>query len=270
MSKNDRQTDKFEIDDEILEWEQELGMSLDEFDVEFPSESEIMMTVDALRPHVPRKENKWETLVASVSTVMKHSTREVFYFSPLFWGLNLLFLLIGVTSTLFYEVDPYLIMLYVAPLPTFIGLIEVFKSGNTEMAELEMSFRFSLQEIILSRMVVVGAFNITLNILLTISFAVLIPEVMIGKLILYWATPFTIIAAIMLVVASKFRGAYTLTGGLVVWTAVAVFLAQQDVMERIETVSAVVYILVTVAATIFILIKMSRIYKRGISYEFNH
>jgi len=269
MIKNDRQTIKFEIDDEILELEQELEMSLDEFDVEFPSESEIMMTVDGLRPHVPKIENKWDTLVASVSTVMKYSTREVFYFSPLFWGLNLLFLLIGVTSTLFYEVDPYLIMLYVAPLPTFIGMIEIFKSGNTEMAELEMSFKFSLQEIILSRMVVVGAFNITLNILLTISFAVLQPEVMIGKLILYWATPFTIVTAIMLVVASKFRGSYTLTGGLVVWTVVALFLVQQDVMERIETVSAVVYIFVTVAATIFILIKMSRIYKRGISYEFN-
>ena len=270
MSKNDKLNDKFEIDSDIFELERELGMSLDEFDVEFPSEAEIMMTVNKMRPYVPKKENKWEALVASVSTVLKHSIREVFYFSSLFWGINLLFLLLGVTSTVYFELNPYLVMLYVAPLPTFIGLIEVFKNGNTEMAELEMSFKFSLQEIILSRVIVVGAFNITLNILLTISSAVILPEVMIGKLILYWTTPFTIIAAIMLVVASKFRRAHTLTVGLVVWTVVAVFLAQQDVIARFESISAFAYILVTLVATIFIMIKMSRIYKRGISYEFNH
>ncbi|MCC3358569.1 hypothetical protein [Bacillus sp. REN16] len=265
---NKGQNDKF--DDEIFEWEQELGMSLDEFDVEFPNESEIMMTIDAMRPYVPTKESKWATLVASVSNVLQHSTREVFYFSALFWGLNLLFLLLGVLSVVFYKIDPYVMMLYVAPLPTILGFIEVFKSTNTEMAELEMSFKFSLQEIIFSRMVVVGAFNIILNVFLTISFAILLPEVMIGKFILFWVSPLTVIAAIMLVVATKYRGGYTVTGGLVLWTVAVIAITQQDVIERIETISALAYILVTVAATIFIVVKMINIYKRGISYEFNN
>ncbi|MEH7225965.1 hypothetical protein V7112_19305 [Bacillus sp. JJ1566] len=265
---NKKQNDNF--DEEIFELEQELGMSLDEFDVEFPSESEIMMTIDTMRPYVPVKENKWESLVAGVTNVLRHSTREVFYFSSLFWGLNLLFLLLGVLSVAFYKIDPYLLMLYVAPLPTIVGFIEVFKSTNTEMAELELSFKFSLQEIIFSRMVVVGAFNVALNVLFTISFASLLPEVMLGKLILYWATPLTVIAAIMLVVATKFRRAYTFTGGFVLWTAAAIAITHQDVIERIETVSALAYILVTVAAAIFIVVKMMNIYKRGISYEFNN
>ncbi|MEH7238807.1 hypothetical protein [Bacillus sp. JJ1562] len=265
---NNRQNDNF--DDEIFELEKELGMSLDEFDVEFPSETEIMMTIDAMRPYAPTKESKWETIFASITTVLKHSTREVFYFSSLFWGLNLLFLLLGVLSVLFYKIDPYIIMLYVAPLPTIIGFIEVIKSSNTEMAELEMTFKFSLQEIILSRMVVVGAFNVALNVLLTISLAILLPEVMIGKLLLYWATPFTIIAAIMLVVASKYRQAYNFTGGLVLWTVTVVIMTKNDVIERIETISGLVYILITIAASIFIVVKMINIYKRGISYEFNN
>ncbi|WP_010283166.1 hypothetical protein [Bacillus timonensis] len=268
MSKNEKQNDSF--DDDIFQLEPEIGMFLDEYDVEFPSEAEIMMSIEAMRPYVPSKEKKWEAFVAGVSTVLRHSTREVFYFSSLFWGLNVLFLLLGVSSALIYEIDPYLIMLYVAPLPTIIGLIEVFRSSNTEMAELEMSFKFSLQEIILSRMVVVGTFNIALNVLLTISFAILLPEVMIGKLILYWATPFTMIAAIMLVVASRFRRAYSLTGGLILWTGAVIAISQQEVIERIETISVLGYILVTIAAAIFIIVKMMNIYKRGISYEINN
>ncbi|RFB18036.1 hypothetical protein DZB84_03745 [Bacillus sp. HNG] len=264
---NNRQKDKF--DDEIFELEQELEMSLDEFDVEFPSESELMMTIDAMRPYVPSKESKWEALVASVSNVLMHSTREVFYFSALFWGLNLLFLVFGVLSVFIYKIDPYLIMLYVAPLPTIVGFIEVFKSSNTEMVELELSFKFSLQEIIFSRMLVVGVFNVALNVLLTISFTILLPELMLGKLILYWATPLTIIAAIMLVVSSKYRSAHTFSGGIVLWTVAALALTHQDVIERIETISALAYILVTVVALIFIVVKMMTIYKRGISYEFN-
>ncbi|MFS0823965.1 hypothetical protein [Bacillus sp. 1P02SD] len=264
---NDKQNDNY--DDEIFELEQEVGVSLDEFDVEFPSESELMMTIDAMRPYVPTKESKWETLVASVSNVIMHSTREVFYFSGMFWGLNLLFLAIGVLSVFIYKIDPYLIMLYVAPLPTIVGFIEVFKSSNTEMVELELSFKFSLQEIIFSRMLVVGLLNVTLNVLLTISFAILLPELMLGKFILYWATPLAIIAAIMLVVSSKYRSAHTFSGGLVLWTLAAIALTKQEVIERIETISSLAYILVTVVAMTFIVLKMLNIYKRGISYEFN-
>src|SRR5690606_824378 len=102
-----------------------------------------------------------------------------------------------------------------------------------------------------------------------ICFAMFLPEVIIGKLILYWATPFTVIAAIMLFIASKFRQAYTLTGGLVLWTGTVLMLSQREMLEQLEAISAFVYIFVTVVAVIYIVFKMSNIYKRGISFDFN-
>jgi hypothetical protein len=149
-----------DVDKELFELEQEVLIRLDEYDVEFPSESEIMMTVDAIRPYVPTTENIWKTSYEHLSTIVKHSVNEVFHISPLFWIANSLLLVISLTAIFSVELNPYLAMMFLAPLPTITGLVEVLRSKNNGMAELEMSLKFSWQELIISKMLVVGSFNL--------------------------------------------------------------------------------------------------------------
>ncbi|MDK7669161.1 hypothetical protein [Cytobacillus oceanisediminis] len=261
---------EIDVDKELFELEQEVLIQLDKYDVEFPGESEIMMTVDAIRPFVPVKENIWKTSYEHLSVIVKHSAYEVFHFSPIFWITNSLLLVISLIAIFSVELNPYLAMLFLAPLPTIAGLVEVLRSKNNGMAELEMSLKFSWQELIISKMLVIGGFNLLINIIFTISISVLYPEIWIWKVTLYWLTPFTVISAVSLVIVSKFRQMHMVTGTLTIWVVISTLVSQTTIIEHIENLPATFYILVTAFASAFSIIKMIQIYKRGISYEFNH
>lgn len=263
---------KFDIDmdQELVEIEQEIEFMLDEYDVEFPSEEEMMMTIEAMRPYVPEKVNKWKTVYGRVESILQHSAREVFYITPLFWLLNGVFLLVSIGAVLLTEVNPYLVALVFAPLATITGLLEVLKSKNNGMAELELSLKYNLQELILSKLVIVGGFNLVLNVLLTACISVIYPEIWIGKMALYWITPFTVMSAVSLIVVASTRQSYVITGGLVIWLLMGILLGQSDTLEIIESLPAVFFIVVSVISVIYVVAKMNSIYKRGISYEFNH
>ncbi|WP_227938799.1 hypothetical protein [Alkalihalobacillus deserti] len=274
MSKKKMDKTEFEYDmdydPELDELEREIGLLLDEYDVEYPSESEMMMTIDAIRPYVPVKESKWKNRFEGMSAIMKQSIIEFFYMSPIFWFSNSLFLLIGLSAVLLSEINPYVILLLLGPIPTITGLLEVIKRMNAGMAELEVTFKYSLQEIILSKMVVVGGFNLIINLFLTFSTSFFYQDVVIWKLMLYWITPFTVITAISFVIVSRFRHVYAVTAGLAVWIVFGSMISQSKLVERIESIPIVVHILVSLIAAIVVIIQLNRIYKRGVNYELNH
>ncbi|MCH1627045.1 hypothetical protein [Fredinandcohnia quinoae] len=260
----------YEMDQELVELEQEVMLMLDEYDVEFPSESEITMTINKMRPFVPEKEDKWQVFYEGIHSVLRNSLREIFYMSPLFWIANCLFLLIGVSAVFVAESDPYTTMLLLAPLPTITGLFEVFKSRNTGMAELEMSLKYSLQELILSKMVVVGGFNFLITLVLTASITFIYPTIWVWKLLLYWIAPFTMITAVTLAVVNRIRHIYALSIGLIIWIGVGAMVMQIEFFEKVDHIPTSFYIAISIISAIISIIKLVQIYKRGITYEFNY
>ncbi|WP_075619892.1 hypothetical protein [Paenisporosarcina indica] len=255
---------------ELEELEKELGFMLDEYDVEYPSESEMMRTINAIRPHVPIKLNKRKVIFENISSIMKHSYQEVFNISSLFWVLNSLFLFLGLVAVFAMEQSPYAILMLFAPIPTITGLLEVLKSRNAGMAELEMSLKFSLQEIILSKLVVVGGFNLIINMIFTFSISNFYQEIWIWKLMLYWITPFTVITAVSLLIVNRIRNSYSITAVLVSWIGIGMLLNQTQFVNKIDNMPATIFILITVSAAGFIIFQMKQMYIRGLTYELNH
>ncbi|MGF2616365.1 hypothetical protein FZC84_01100 [Rossellomorea vietnamensis] len=266
---NSRRSDS-PFDLELEELEKEYGLKLEDYDVECPSEEEMMRTIEAIRPYVPVKENRWRSFAENSSTLLKNSYQEIFYFSRLFWLLNVLFLVLGTLAVFAAEQDPYVTMLLLAPLPTITGLFEIMKSKLTGMAELELSFKYSLLEIILSRMLIIGGFNVLINLIATVALSILAQDVWAGKLLLYWMIPFTVVTAISLLIANRLRHMHTVTASLVVWLGAGVVLSNSEVIEKIESVPAGVYVMFIIAASILIIFQAGRLYKRGMNYEFNH
>jgi hypothetical protein len=272
MSKKKMDKTEFEYDmdydPELDELEQEIGLLLDEYDVEYPCESEMMMTIDAIRPYVPVKESKWKNRFEGMTPIMKQSIIVFFYLSPIFWFSNSLFLLIGLSAVLLSEINPYVILLLLGPIPTITGLLEVIKRMNAGMAELEMSFKYSLQQIVLSKMLVVGGFNLLINLFFTcISF--LYHDLLIWKLMLYWVTPFTVITAISFVIVSRYRKVYAVTAGLAIWMVFGSLASRTNIIKKMESISPAVYIFVIFIAATVIIFQISKIQKRGVNYEFN-
>jgi hypothetical protein len=258
------------FDMELENLEKEIGFKLDDYDVEYPSEDEMIRTIQAIRPFVPATENRWKSMWENVWSVMKISYQELFYFSPFFWVLNGLFLSICMYAVFAAGQDPYVSLMLFAPLPSITGLFEILKSRMTGMAELELSFRYSLQEIILSRLFIIGGFNLGMNLIATGALSVFAADIWAGKLLLYWMTPFTIITGISFLIANRIRHVHAITATLAVWLGAGVILSNTVIIEKIEAVPAAVYVLGILTAFIFIILQASRLYKKGVRYEFNH
>jgi hypothetical protein len=259
-----------EMDKCIDDFEQEIGIYLDEYDVEYPAEDRIMMTIDAMKPYVPVRKSRWNTAVKGMAAITKQAYQEVFYMSSLFWIANGLLIAAALTGVLFMEVNPYAMIMMLAPIPTITGLIEVLKSRNAGMAELEMSFKYNFQEIILSKMMVVGGFNLVINLLLTVSLGIFQQQIMIPKLLLYWVTPFTFISALSLLFVSRYRQVYAITAGIVIWLAMSSFLSQPKIIEKIEQIPIELFVAAIAAALLTCMFQAIHIYKRGVSFEVNH
>ncbi|XXM70810.1 hypothetical protein ACQ0QQ_13940 [Lysinibacillus sphaericus] len=267
---NSSRNDDTQLDLELEELEKELRFKLGDYDVEYPSETEMMKTIEAIRPFVPEKEDRWKSYSENIMPLIKNTYREIFYFSPLFWILNSLFLFICSCAVLIADQDPYVTLMLFAPLPTFTGLFEILKSRRTGMAELELSYKFNLQEIILSKMMIIGVFNIGINLIAMVVLSILLPDIWVGKMLLYWMTPFTVMTGISFLFASRVRHVHTVTSTLVVWLGAGLFLSSEEVIEKVESIPAAVYGLVIIAAISFIILQAFRFYKRGAEYEFNH
>ena len=264
---HDPKNNEWDADEDLRELEREVGVVLDAYDVEYPSDTEIAMTIDAIRPYVPIKTNKWKLAFTGIASIINQALREIFYVSSTFWILNGVLLIVGLAVVDLSDKSPYLVLMLLAPVPTLTGVLEVLKSRNTEMAELELSFKNSLQEIIISRMAVIGVFNMLFNIISTIGISYLDEGIWIWKLILYWITPFTVITALSFVLVSKFRHVSAVTIGITVWIGFGIVTSQSDFVEKIESIPAIYYAGIAVTAIIFVIVQIRRFYIKGISFE---
>jgi hypothetical protein len=263
-------THEHNLDRQIEDLEQEIESLLDEYDVEYPGEDQIMMTIDAMKPYVPVRKNRWKAAFKGMGVITKQAYQEVFYISSLFWIANGLLMTAALIGVIIANVNPYLMIMLLAPIPTITGLIEVLKSRNAGMAELEMSFKYSFQEIILSKMMVVGGFNLIINLFLTFSLGMFHQEILVSKLLLYWLAPFTCVSALSLLFVRRFRHIYAVTAAVVVWIAFSGFISEPAIIERVESLPAELYVAIVAAALLTCMFQTIHIYKRGVSYEVNH
>lgn len=164
----------------------------------------------------------------------------------------------------------YFTIMLLAPIPTIVGVLEMMKSKSSGMMELELSLKYSWQELILARMLVVGGFNVGIDLVFMLGISLMMPQVWLGKLLLFWLTPFTVLMAVSLVIVSRFRKLHVVTATLVCWIGLSTVIQETELHQLMVEIPPVVYVAVIAVASVFIIFNMTRIYKRGISYEFNH
>lgn len=252
MSKK-RQIKKQDMENEWASFDAEMKHALNHYSVEYPDESQIQRTINTLRPYVPQKKL---LLKRQLQLLIFMAVQEFSYINPLFWITNSTLFVIGCILILTGQSNPYLLSMSIAPIPFILGVTEIFKSWQQNMHELELTTKHSLQEIMLSKMVLIGVFNILLNVLTTLVVSLIIPNVWIWKLILYWLTPFTVIAAFTFLIASKFRNGYVAAvASLVIWLSIISGMAISENiklwLENMQTINCLLLILLSVALLVW-------------------
>ncbi|MEK3890338.1 hypothetical protein [Bacillus sp. FSL K6-3431] len=174
----------------------ELEDLLTEFSIEYPDEEEIEQTIMQLHQYVPNK--KKNPLTRFIPTPLRNAFIDSLQFSRSFWISNLVYLAIGLSFVFLIDANPYMTLFYLAPLPVLIGLIDIFRSRDEGMIELELSFKFSHSDLILSKLTIVGIFNLACTLFLIIVFNIFAKPLILIDLLQYWAAPYTAIIALSL------------------------------------------------------------------------
>lgn len=180
---------------------------LDQYIVEFPNEFEIDATIHSLRQYVPQKQTASTIFLKRLKKLLNHSKTEVFFMGKSYWIISIILFIIGYFVTITSAQDPIITLVFLAPIPFVFGLVEVFKSRDQGLLEMEMACKFSAHEVMLARLLLVSLFNLTLNTLLTLAFSSYIMTTTLLQVTMLWLTPFTLFTACLLWISMHIRSA---------------------------------------------------------------
>lgn len=236
---------------------------LEEITIEYPSEDEVDRTIYALYEHMPAQKKQLKDYFEEMMNILRLSAQELLQFSLTFWLANLAFVLIGIAGTAYLDSSPYLTLLILAPLPFLTGLIEVFKLKDPGMLELEATTKYSLENLLFSRLLLVGVYNFLLNALLIVwLYYAEGLSLIVSQLFIYWIMPVSVLAALGLFVTLKFRGMLSSPALLSVWLAAGFGLSQiPGGADFLRNISIWVSTLVILCSILAIGIQLKRIKK---------
>lgn len=179
---------------------------LNQYIVQFPDEYEINGTIDSLRQYVPTKQPIFNKFRQRFLKLMQQAKMEVHFIRKAYWMISIALYITGYFATISKVYNPITTLIILGPIPFTIGLLEVFKSRDQGLFEMEMACKFSANEIILARLLLTGFFNLILNTLLTLAFSPFFKTTTLLNIVLLWFTPFTLFTAIALWLSMKTRG----------------------------------------------------------------
>jgi len=145
------------------------------------------------------------------------------------------------------SINPYKVIMSISPIPLLLGLIEVFKGKENNMLELELSFKISGKEIIISRIIIIGIFNIILNTVMSLLFFKSGIDVELLKINILWIVPFVWINLITFIIAKNIRGYYVSLGAISFWILlVSILFKNEYFIQKIMYINMAVYMTMVV------------------------
>ncbi|ADU29481.1 hypothetical protein [Evansella cellulosilytica] len=242
---------------------EELEAELDHYLVKYPDDSMLDETIDTLRQYVPIKQKKSIYYRDRFMTLIKRAKLEAFYIHPMYWTISVFLFVIGYVFTTYSAHNPLLTLIILAPLPFIFGLVEVFRGRESGVLEMEMACKFSVYEIILSRLLLIGVFNLTLTVLLTLSLAPYIQTASLFEVVVIWFAPFTIFVSLALWLSMRFRGAVFVMAFLSMWGIFSLVLASNSMWaERILTVHLPFHLLFTGVGLCLFMLQVRKLFNK--------
>jgi hypothetical protein len=225
--------------------------TLDRYVICSPSEEEINATVEKLICLVPVKKRK--AVDNKLFNLLKIAANEVRFISSSYWLISFALFTIGLCAVLvdgnnLLADNPYIISMILSPIPFILGVFEIFRGKEEGTVELELSCKMSLGEVIFSRLMIIGIYNILLNTSLSIFFKCFGSGVLFWKITLMWFTPFTVISGLGLLLVSKIRGSSVVTIFTSIWMILSIcILSQKELIEKIMKVDLTFYLVLCAA-----------------------
>ncbi|MFC7371601.1 hypothetical protein ACFQPF_07925 [Fictibacillus iocasae] len=249
----------------------EVQRYLELYSVDFPNEDEMESSIAMIMAHAPKKKNRLRIVQNGAVSLLQNSMRELLHFDAAFWVLNAIFLTLGAVTLIEQTIDPYMMAFILAPLPFISALYEIFKSRDEGLMELEMSLKYSTQQIMMSRLLMVGVFNLMMNTVLWISFSIVYPDLLFSKLLISWTVPYVLVTSISFLFAMSVKS--SISSGIVtaVWVSFCYWALQvetfQNMVVEMDSTPAAIGLLTGILLWVIGIRNMKKMNVRSAGYE---
>ncbi|ADU26108.1 hypothetical protein [Ethanoligenens harbinense] len=215
------------------------------YQVPYPSEDEISDTIETLRQYVPSKRKLLVTRYKTFRRIFVDMLITINFMSVSYWIITILLFTIGYLSAVQFSQNPYKLSFVFAPIPMTFGLIEVFRGREEGVTELELSCKISPQEMLITRIIVIGIYTAVLNASLC-GFVFLHGQanVILWRITLLWLTPMDLIGSITLWFCSRIKGTYSVMLSLFCWSGASyVFVTNEGLFRNFLYLNPLCYLI---------------------------
>lgn len=218
---------------------------LSSYQVPYPSENEISDTIETLRQYVPSKRKLFVSRYETLKRILMDTLITINFMSISYWVITFILYTIGYLSVVQFAQNPYKLSFVFAPIPITFGLIEVFRGREEGVTELELSCKISPQEMLITRILVIGIYTTILNAsLCAFVFFQGQANIMLGRITLLWLTPMVLIGSLTLWFCSKIRGTYSVMLSLLCWSGASyVFVTNEGLFRNLLCLNPLYYLI---------------------------
>jgi hypothetical protein len=239
---------------------------LDNYVINKVDEQKIDSTIDILKSYMPKQEVQAIKEQGIFLERMKNYIDLVkFQFSligKVYIISSLLVILVGTITTIKLNLSIYLSASIIAPIPILLGIFEIIKGRDENVWELELSYKYSLREIVLSRLIIINVVSILISIIISIGLNNTYSEINLFKMISIWLIPIFLVGSISLAITSIYRSINSITLCIAIWILGVLGIS---IYEKIAEITNINTVIVLAMSVISVVIASKLFYKKSIN-----
>ena len=239
---------------------------LDSYVVSKVDEEKIDSTIDVLKSHMPKEEVQHVKVQEYLLDRIKENISLVkFQFSlisKVYFIASLLLILLGTITTIRLNLSIYLSASIIAPIPILIGIFEIIKGREENVWELELSYKYSLREIVFSRLIIINVVSVLISIMMSLILNNAYSQINLLKMISIWLIPIFLVGSVSLIVTSFYRGINSIALCISIWILGVMNIS---VYETIADITHINTFMILGISVIFTLASMKLFYKKSIN-----
>lgn len=253
--------------EELLEEDlKDIEAFLDSYIVNKVEEEKIDLTIDILKAYMPKPEVQATveriTLLDKIKESVTLVTFQLNLMNKAYFIASLLLVLLGSIITIRLNLSIYLSASIIAPMPILIGIFEIIKGRDENVWELELSFKYSLREIVLSRLIIINVVSILTSITMSVILNSIYTDINLLKVISIWLISVFLVGTISLIITSLYRNINSIALCISIWILGAVSI---NIYEKISDITTINTFMVLGISVITLVVATKLFYKKSIT-----
>ncbi|WP_304340448.1 hypothetical protein [Metaclostridioides mangenotii] len=239
---------------------------LDNYVINMVDEQKIDSTIDILKSYMPKQKIQAIKEQSIFLETKKNNIDLVkFQFSligKVYLISSLFLILVGTITTIKLNLSIYLSASIIAPIPILLGIFHIIKGRDENVWELELSYKYSLREIVLSRLIIINVVSVLISIIISIGLKNTYSEINLFKMISIWLIPIFIVGSISLFITSIYRSINSIALCIAIWILGVLSIS---IYEKIAEITNINTFIVLGMSVISVVIASKLFYKKSIN-----